>query len=96
MNLMFDGAEVVREGIWLYDTLSCKIRIIKWNVLYGTGDFEDEPEIRDDREIECYYAIFESPVNRGCFKSSSSGFLTINEVISEAEKMIRQKITWDK
>lgn len=93
---MLKDAEIIMYGTWLYDTIQCKIRILKWHTLYGSGDYEDEPEIRDDREVECYYVEVESPSNRGHYSSAIGGFLRIKDAISESEKIISQKIIWNK
>lgn len=67
---MIDSAEVVKSGIWKYtDLIECEIRIVKWDILYGTGDYEDPPELCDDREIDCYYIFYESPAKKGEFVS---------------------------
>ncbi|NFT06667.1 hypothetical protein FDF26_06230 [Clostridium botulinum] len=92
---MFENAEVVLKGTWLYDgCITCHIRIIKWHTLYGSGDYEDPPEISDDKEIECYYVIFESIIDKGKIASSRGGFLTLSEAITEAEEVTYQKINW--
>lgn len=31
------------------------VRVFKSNTLYGSGDSEDDPEIRDDQAVERYY-----------------------------------------
>jgi hypothetical protein len=50
---MMDGWTVIKEGTWLYaGEVTCDIRIPKHDWCYGTGDYEDEPEIRDDRQGE--------------------------------------------
>lgn len=93
---MFENAEVKKEGIWLYDdSVECKIRIIKWNTLYGSGDYEDSPEICEDREIECYYVLCESPTEKGEFPIVRGGFLSLEEAIEDIKSSIAQKISWD-
>jgi len=92
---MFENAEVVKEGIWKYsDSVECKVRVIKWNILYGTGDYEDSPELSNDREVECYYVLQESIVEKGRFPISRGGFLTIQEAMEDAESSTFQKIEW--
>lgn len=39
---MFKNAEVVKEGKWRYgDLTECRVRIVKWHILYGTSDYEE-------------------------------------------------------
>lgn len=92
---MFENAEVVLEGNWLYaECIPCHLYVIKSHTLYGSGDYKDPPEIRDNKEVECYYIKFESMVDRGKIDSRLGGFLTLSEVIAEAENVIYQKINW--
>ena len=47
----------VRVGAWLYaGSVPLALRIFKSDIYDGTGDDEDDPEIRDDQAVECYYA----------------------------------------
>jgi hypothetical protein len=92
---MVENPEVALEGTWIYDeSILCNVRIIKSNIFYGSGDYEDPPEIRDDEEIECFYIEFESMTQKGNFCSSRGGYLTLSEAISEAERVTNQKINW--
>jgi len=64
-------------------------------MLYGNGDYEDEPKLRDDKKVECYYIEYESMTEKGVFNSRSIGFLTLSEAMKNAEEVTNQKITWD-
>jgi hypothetical protein len=45
------GERVVRTGYFMYDgTVRCPIRIVATDSAPGTGDYEDEPEVADDRQ----------------------------------------------
>jgi len=56
-------APIVKRGCWLYDgVVPCEVRIVRHDILYGSGDYEDPPEFADDREVECYYLLFHTPV----------------------------------
>ncbi|MCY6958351.1 hypothetical protein [Clostridium brassicae] len=94
---MFENAEKVIEGTWVYaGNVTCNLWIIKWDVLYGTGDYEDPPKIENDKESECYYVEFESMVEKGRVTSVRGGFLTLSDAIKDAEKAVNQKINWVK
>lgn len=91
---MFDDSEIIKEGIFYYDgTVPCDIRIVKVNWRYGTSDYEDEPNIREDIEGEFYDVLYGSTVERGKFVSQSSGFNSLKEAIHYAEKMLG-KVEW--
>ena len=46
------------------DSTEYEVRIVKWHILYGTGDYDDPIELRDDNNIECYYVFYENFVNK--------------------------------
>lgn len=94
--IMFENAEIVKQGVWLYNnSVECKIRIIKWHTLYGSGDYEDLCEVYNDREIECYYVLCESLTEKGKFPTRRGGFLTLKEAIEDTESSMSQKICWN-
>jgi hypothetical protein len=46
----------VRVGEWLYDgRISLAVRLFKSGTLWGSGDENDPPDVRDDQAIDCYY-----------------------------------------
>jgi hypothetical protein len=46
----------VRSGVWLYGgTVPTGVRIVESPIAFGTGDYEDEPAERDDRNVKCFY-----------------------------------------
>jgi hypothetical protein len=92
---MFEGSEVVKEGVWLYDgTVACGVTIAKHHVWYGTGDYEDPPEICDDREVECYYIWYESLVEPGRFSTGGGVFSTLAEAMECVERWTNGTVRW--
>jgi hypothetical protein len=62
------AGEVIKRGICFYDnSVEYEVRIIRGQVLYGTGDYEDLPNVSDDREIECYEIWYENLIKKGEF-----------------------------
>ena len=97
---MLDDDEVVKRGIALYDgTVPYNVKIVKSSVLYGTGDYEDPEEIREDRGIECYYIWYESPgppdhrTGRP-HRSGVGAFLTLAEAMKHVEKATYGTVRW--
>ena len=43
--------------------------IVKTDFFPGTGDYEDPVEIREDRDIECYWVNFEDMTEPGNYSS---------------------------
>ena len=59
---MFPGQTIVKRGSWLYDgSVPSALVIVRGDVFYGTGDYEDPPEICDDRDVEAFQVWFETP-----------------------------------
>ena len=84
---MMENAEVVKTGICIYSgNVTYQVRIVKWHILYGTGDYEDPPEIADDREIECYYVWYENLINKGVYNRGGGSFLSVAEAIFAVEQ----------
>src|SRR5215813_1213413 len=49
-NMPGEDWEVVKQGTWLYtDEIVCGLRILRHGWYYGSGDYEDEESIREDR-----------------------------------------------
>jgi len=67
------------------------VKIIKWNVLYGTGDYEDPEEICEDRNIECYYVLFENIMCKDVFNVGGGGFLSLGDAVSDVESKVEVK-----
>ncbi|HEX8057027.1 MAG TPA: hypothetical protein VF481_10215 [Novosphingobium sp.] len=56
-----EKSELILSGSYLYDnTLRLSVRIERRPIRYGSGDWGDYPEIRDDAEIPTYVAWFET------------------------------------
>lgn len=85
--LDLSNVKIVKRGICLYDNLlEYEVIIIENDIVYGTGDEEDPPEIADDKDCLCYYAWCDSPHSRGRFISSWGGaFLSIEEAMEKIE-----------
>ncbi len=94
---MDETKEIVKKGTFLYDgSVITDIQIIKTNIRYGSGDYEDEPEFRDDVEGVFYNIEFGSTTERGKFVSGSLSHTSLEAAISEAEKATNFTVTWDK
>lgn len=87
--LDIDKCKIIKQGILLYDNVhEYKVIITESDILYGTGDFEDAPEIAEDRECICYYAWCDSPSNRSHFCTGLlTAFMSIDEAMKEIEKL---------
>lgn len=58
-RLMYDDLPTVTSGFWLYDgTLRLPVRIVRSAVRFGSGDWEDEPNVCNDLAGEYFYLVF--------------------------------------
>ncbi|MDQ1834851.1 hypothetical protein [Massilia scottii] len=80
------GEEVVKNGTFLYDgTVSCDVRIIRSQKRPGSGDWEDPPEVADDKHGDYFYVQYGSTTVRGQFNAAGGGGATLQEAISAAQ-----------
>lgn len=87
--LMLDlsNAKIVKRGICFYDSsVEYEVIIVESDTLYGSGDYEDTPEIAEDREVTCFYVWYEDLSRKGVFNAGGGGFLSIDETIASVEK----------
>jgi len=86
MDTLQPGQVIVQEGTYLYaGTVECDIRIVFSPIRYGTGDYEDPPEIANDIECSAYYVQYGSTTQRAVFSSSGDSCLSLAEAIASAE-----------
>jgi hypothetical protein len=84
--------EIVMQGYWLYaDKIRCEVRIVRQSVRYGTGDYEDPPDIRDDRDAECFAVRYQTSTGSGF--GGGGQFDTLEEAIKNVEQLI-PSIEW--
>lgn len=76
----------VAEGSWLYaETVPGKVRVLRSDVAFGTGDFEHEPEAAADRPGVCFYVVWEA-VGGGPGGSIVGPFPTLDEAKAYAQQ----------
>ena len=90
---MYQDMEIIKRGKCFYDNIvEYEVRIVKGHIFYGSGDYEDPPEIRDDQDIECYYVWCEDLTLKGNFNIGAGGFLSLDEAVKSVEAATR--IQW--
>ncbi len=83
-----ESEKLVAAGTWLYDdAVECQIQIVRRNIAYGSGDYQDPPEIREDREGEFYYLKFSSPGDPEVISSLSGAFEAFEDAKKNANEM---------
>ena len=87
--------EVVKQGTWLYENgIVCELRILRHGWNYGSGDYEDEENIREDQEGEFYYIEYGSPRGTIEYKTSFGGYKSLEEAMTAAALATRGAISW--
>jgi len=82
------NAVLIKHGKCTYDkAVEYEVKIVKWHIFYGTGDYEDSEKIRDDKNTECYYVFYENLINKGSF-NVGRGFLSIKEAVDSVENVV--------
>ncbi|GAA4426670.1 hypothetical protein GCM10023090_22900 [Acidovorax lacteus] len=85
----------VKRGHWLYGgSIPCEVRVVRHHTLFGTGDLEDEPELAQDREVECFYVLYQTPVGSPKWIGGGSA-LTLVEAVSIAESTLSGGVKWE-
>ena len=86
---------VVKEGTWLYDgQIATGVRIVSCSVQWGSGDWEDPPEIRDDLEVAGFDVQWASPTSPADYPNSASAcFATLDEALEYVEGVAWAKDT---
>lgn len=97
METITPNETVVMEGTFLYDgKVECDIRIVRSAVRFGSGDYEDPPEIASDNEKTTFYIQFGSTTQRDIFNAGGKACDTLEEAMSDAKNApgIGSSIRW--
>lgn len=76
---------IVKEGTFVYDeAVLCRLHIVHSKLWRGSGDYEDPPEICNDREGDAYYVWYSSTTDAEHFNSGSGPYATLDEAVAGA------------
>ncbi|WP_124540630.1 DUF7684 family protein [Piscinibacter terrae] len=77
---------VVKEGTFLYDgTVLCHLHVVHSRLWRGSGDYEDPPEICNDRDCDAYYVWYSSTTDTENFNSGSGPYANLDEAVAGAQ-----------
>lgn len=77
----------IKVGLCEYNAIKeYRIFVCQSDIFPGTGDYEDDEEIREDREILCYCVWFEDLLTKGKISSGGGYFLSLTEAIEYSEQ----------
>ncbi len=83
----------IRAGEWLYDgRVPLAVRLFRSGTLYGSGDEEDPPEVRDVQSVVCYCLELQvAGEERWCSRRT---FLTLEEVERFGTNDLNGSLRW--
>jgi hypothetical protein len=85
----------IKRGTWLYaGSIPREVRIVKHHTLYGTGDYEDSPEIAEDQNVECFYILYRTSVDEPQWVGGGAA-LTLLEAVTQAEATLGSGLRWN-
>jgi len=86
MSSLAQNETIVKEGTFVYDgRIQCDVRIVHSPIRYGSGDYEDPPEIENDLEQDTFYIHYGSTTERGVFNAGGGGYPSLAEAMAAAE-----------
>ena len=89
--------DVVKQGSWLYgDTVRRAVRIVRQEVWYGTGDHEDPPDVREDREVECFAVLFETALGAEPSYVGGGQFESVDAAVRHVEEVLALPVAWSR
>jgi hypothetical protein len=76
--------------------VECDVQIVYSPIRYGSGDYEDPPEIENDQEIDTYYIEYGSTTARGEFKTGGGGCSSLEEAMDAVQRApgIGSSVRW--
>jgi hypothetical protein len=91
---MLPNEKVVKAGSFLYDdSVVCDVQIRHSPVRYGSGDYEDPPELAEDQQIDCFNVYYGSTTERGQFSAGGGSFESLEEAVRHVEQTVHG-LTW--
>lgn len=85
-----------RTGSWMYaGAARAAIRIERQEVRFGSGDYEDPPDLRDDRDETVYVVWYESPPGSGEFPAGGGQYQSVEEAVEAVERTCGESVVWE-
>ena len=84
---IFDNQAIVLEGTWLYAGLTpVRLKVTQSPITWGTGDYEDPPEIADHQDVPCYFLHYEMAGAPGNFCNVVPNLHSLEAAVAYAEE----------
>ena len=90
-----DCLPAVKQGYWFYAGVTlCPVRIVQHNMLFGTGDPEDPPDIAIDRITDCFYVRYHPPGSNAHWLDGGTA-LSLREAVFLAQRKLGPAVQWN-
>lgn len=77
---------IAKVGTFLYDDSVLRDVCISFSpIRFGTGDYEDLPEIVEDVVVDTYYVFFGSTTGRGSYTAGGGGYPSLAEAVANVQ-----------
>ena len=81
-----DSWPILKTGVWLYaGSVPVAVRVLHSAEHWGTGDWEDEEEMRNGKQEECYFVAYEKAGAPGKYSNLVPNLPTLDEAIAFVE-----------
>ncbi len=85
---------IVKSGTFLYAGLRvCKVRILQTDFCPGSGDYEDPPEVQNDKHGTFFEIQYTAPREQR-FAAGGGCFGTLAEAVAQVERKVAG-VQWD-
>jgi hypothetical protein len=86
---------VIRNGTWLYDgSVTCTVHVERRSFSPGSGDYEDPPEVREDREGSFFFACYHSPLEPARVLSEVGPFDSLADAVEHVAANTQGTLRW--
>ena len=90
---MYENLTTVKRGYWLYaGNLRVPFRIVVSPTTYGTGDYQDAPDVREDQDVPCFYILYQTYDGQ---EVGGGGHASLQAAKEHAKKLQGDSILWD-
>lgn len=86
---------ILATATWLYDgRIPLGVRISYQSVRHGSGDWADDPEVRDDIEVPTYVLEYETAGSNGELWNGGGQFPSLIQAQNHASAVAGQPLSW--
>ncbi|MEF7612999.1 hypothetical protein V4F39_03680 [Aquincola sp. MAHUQ-54] len=93
-----DRLPCIKQGLWFYGGVTCcHVRIVRDQMLHGSHDADDPPELALDRMMDCFYVRYDLPhaPRQPADWHDGGAALSLREAVFLAERRLGPSIHWN-